>query len=126
MRNRRRVLAGILTAGLATWAFAGDVVKIEGYLEFKKAPYIIVDAQRIEVTEKTKLKAGKIKKASDLPLGYAIRATGSRSKDGTIVASQIEAKKNGSEFMESDVLAQTDKAEKAYVQAKKVADAGPD
>src|SRR5262249_8372207 len=37
-----------------------------------------------------------------------------------------EARKNGSEFLEQDVLAQTDKAEKAYVQARKVADAGPD
>jgi len=116
------VLAGLVTRPAA----AGGPVTIDGYLEFKKASYLIVDAQRVEITPKTMLKAGKYKKVSDIPLGYRIKAKGTRAKDGTIVATQVEATKNGSEFMEKDVLAGTDQAEKAYIQAKKVSDTGPD
>ena len=127
MRNRRCIGLSVLAAlGLATQLPAAEVVKVNGYLEFQKPPYLIVDAQRIQVTDRTRLKAGRIRKAADLPLGYEIHATGSRAKDGTLVAAQIEARKNGSEFLERDVMDQTNKAEKAYVQAKKVADAGPD
>src|SRR5262245_36901044 len=88
--------------GLTTRTLAADVVKINGYLEYQKPPYLIVDAQRIQVTDKTKLKAGQIKVAAELPLGYEIQASGTRAQDGTLVADQIEAKKNGSEFMEKD------------------------
>ena len=126
MCNGRRLGLAILAAALSTQVRAADVVKIDGYLDFKKPPYLIVDAQRIQITDKTRLKADKIKKAADLPIGYEIHATGTRAKDGTLVATQIEARKNGSEFLEKDVKDQTNKAEKAYVQAKKVADAGPD
>ena len=126
MRKTPLVGLVVLTAGLALQARAGGTVRVEGYLEFRKAAYLIVDGQRVEVTDKTKVKAGKIHKAADLPLGYVVRASGKRGNDGTLVASQIEARANGSEFMESQVLAGTDQAEKAFVQSKKVADAGPD
>jgi len=106
-------------------ALAGTV-SIDGYLEYRKPTYLIVDGQRLEVTGATKIKAGKAKKASDIPLGYRIKGKGSRGKDGTIVMSQIEAIKNGSEFLEGDVMAGTNEAEKSWVAAKKVADAGPD
>ena len=125
MRKTPLVGLVVLTAGLALQARAGGTVRVEGYLEFRKAAYLIVDGQRVEVTDKTKVKAGKIHKAADLPLGYVVRASGKRGNDGTLVASQIEARANGSEFMESQVLAGTDQAEKAFVQSKKVADAGP-
>jgi Zn-dependent protease with chaperone function len=106
-------------------ALAGTV-SIDGYLEYRKPTYLIVDGQRLEVNGKTKIKAGKAKKASDIPLGYRIQGKGTRGKDGTIVMSQIEATKNGSEFLEGDVLAGTNEAEKSWVAAKKVADSGPD
>jgi Zn-dependent protease with chaperone function len=105
---------------------AAATTKVEGYLEYRKGSYLVVDAQRVEVTPKTKIRAGKAKSLADIPLGYEIKARGTRGKDGTIVASDIEAKKNGMAFMEEDVLSSTNKAEKAYVQARKVYDAGPD
>jgi Zn-dependent protease with chaperone function len=127
MRKRRLAVWTAVTAiGLAAQvSFAGSV-KVEGYLEFKKNPYLIVDGQRIEVTDKTKVKVAKIKQAADLPLGYVLRVTGTRNAEGTLVASVIEGKPNGTEFMESDVLAGTTQAEQAWVAAKKVADQGPD
>jgi hypothetical protein len=100
--------------------------QVEGYLEFKKGLFLIVDGQRIQTTEKTKLKAGKIKSVADLPLGYGVRASGKREKDGTVVAAQIEARANGSEYMESQVLEGTNQAEQAYRKAKTVGDTGAD
>ena len=126
MERKTGVAVWILAAGLATPVSAGDVVKVDGYLEFKKPPYLIVDAQRVQLTPGTRLKAGRIRKVADLPLGYEIHATGSRAKDGTFVAAQIEARKNGNAFLEQEVQAQTNKAEKAYIEARKVADTGPD
>src|SRR5262245_1765321 len=114
----------VIAAGIGS-AVAGTV-SIDGYLEYKKASFIIVDGQRLGVTEKTKISAGKVKKVADIPLGYRIKAKGTRGKDGTVVLSQLEAIKNGSEFAESDVLAGTDQAEQAWVAAKKVAEPGKD
>ncbi|HET8947927.1 MAG TPA: M48 family metalloprotease [Candidatus Polarisedimenticolia bacterium] len=125
-----RTPRGAATALVLSFAAAGTVlagaISVDGYLEFKKPGFIVVDGQRLQVTEKTKISAGKIKKAADIPLGYRVKAKGSRSKEGTIVLSTIEATKNGSEFLESDVIAGTNQAEKQYVSAKKVSDAGPD
>ena len=127
MRNRRLAVMTVLAAlGLFSQAVFAGTVKVEGYLEFKKPPYLIVDGQRIEVNEKTKVKAGSITAVADLPLGYVMRATGKRGADGTLVASQIEARANGMESMEQNVLAATNQAEQAWVAAKKVANAGPD
>jgi beta-barrel assembly-enhancing protease len=127
MRNRRLAVMTVLAAlGLFSQAVFAGTVKVEGYLEFKKNPYLIVDGQRIEVTDKTKVSVASIKKAADLPLGYILRVSGTRNTEGTLVASKIEGKPNGTEFMESDVLAGTNQAEKAWVAAKKVADGGAD
>jgi Zn-dependent protease with chaperone function len=126
MRTVRGAAALVLTfvAGAGV-ALAGPIA-VDGYLEYKKPGFIIVDGQRLQVDDKTKVKAGKITKAADIPLGYRVKAKGSRSKEGTIVLSQLEAAKNGSDFMESDVINGTNQAEKQYVAAKKVSDAGPD
>lgn len=112
-------------AGTATLSHASGE-KVTGYLEFRKAEFMIVDAQRIQVTPKTKFIAGKAKSPADIPLGYEITARVARQKDGTLVASQVEAKKNGMAFMEDDVLKGTEQAEQAYVKARKVYDQGPD
>lgn len=126
MRSIPRASAAILTLALGLGTAVAGTVSIDGYLEYKKPSFIIVDGQRLEVNDKTKIKAGKVKKAADIPLGYRIKAKGTRGKDGTVVLSQIEAIKNGSEFMESDVMAGTDQAEQAWVAAKKVAEPGKD
>ena len=99
---------------------------MDGYLEYRKGSYLVVDAQRIEVTPKTKIRAGKARSLADVPLGYEIKARGTRRGDGTFVASEIEARRNGMAFLEEDVLASTNKTEQAYVKARKVYDAGPD
>jgi len=120
-----RIAAAVFSAAIAFPAAASAKDKLDGYLEFRKPPYIIVDGQRLEVNNKTRLDAGKYRKISDVPLGWHIKAQGSRAKDGTIVAKKIQASKNGSEFMESEVLEATNAAEKHYVETRKVSDTGP-
>jgi Zn-dependent protease with chaperone function len=126
VRSVPGVLLCLLVLGTGAGPLAAGTVSVDGYLDFKKPTCLIVDGQRIGWDGHTHLKAGKIRKAADIPLGYRVQARGSRGKDGTLVAASIEATKNGSEFMESEVLASTNQAEKQYVQSKKVADAGPD
>jgi len=122
----RRSVALALTILAAGPAGAGKAASVDGYVEYKKGNYLIVDGQRVECTAKTKVRGEKVKSAADVPLGYRVKAKGSRGADGTLVASQIEATKNGSEFMESQVLDGTNQAEKAYVAARRVSSAGAD
>jgi Zn-dependent protease with chaperone function len=116
----------LLAALAASSASGDDAVKVVGYLDFRKPGFLIVDAQRVAVGDKTAIHAGGIHRAADIPLGYEITAKGRRGADGTIVAAEIEAKPNGMAFLEKEVLAETAQTEKAYLQAKEVYEQGPD
>jgi len=48
MERKTGVAVWILAAGLATPVSAGDVVKVDGYLEYKKPPYLIKRARQLE------------------------------------------------------------------------------
>src|SRR5262245_27587886 len=126
----RAIACGAVIVSLAVivgpQASADNSVKVTGYLEFKKPGFMIVDAQRIAVNGQTKLHGGGVKHIADIPLGYQVTVKGQRGKDGTIVARDIEAKKNGTAFLEADVMAITNETEKADVQAKEVYDQGQD
>lgn len=127
MKMTHHVAAVFLGAALAAVPAAAQAKeKHDGYMEFKKPPYVIVDGQRVEIDKKTKLDAGRLKNVFDIPLGWHVKAKGSRARDGTILATKLSAEKNGSEFMEGEVLAATNQAEKKYVETKKVSDRGSD
>jgi Zn-dependent protease with chaperone function len=125
MRRTNALVITVFCAAMAVPAGAAAKEKWDGYLDFKKPTYLIVDGQRLEVNGRTRVSAGKVKKAMDIPLGWHLKAQGHRARDGTIVATKIQAEKNGSEFMESEVLQATNEEEKKYVQSKKVSDTGP-
>jgi Zn-dependent protease with chaperone function len=125
MRCQRAVAIAVLVAAFACPAGAASKDKLDGYLDFRKPPYLIVDGQRLQVNDRTRIDAGKVKKALDIPTGWHIKAQGTRAKDGTFVVKKIQAEKNGGEFMESEVIQATNEAEKKYVQTKKVSDTGP-
>ena len=125
--DRSRLCAGLIAALACTTALAAEPVKLVGYLEFRKGSLLIVDAQRVTTSAKTKFHgSGKAKSLAAIPLGYELTVRGDRAPDGAIVAKSVEAKPNGMAFMEKDVLAATDQAEQAYVKAAKVYDTGPD
>lgn len=125
-RSTMVLLALPAVVGIATPAGASAAIKIDGYLEYRKGSWLIVDAQRVQATPKTKWRGARARNPDDIPLGYEIRAKVRRREDGTLVAAEIEAHRNGSSFLEEEVLEGTNQAEQAYVKARKVYDAGPD
>ena len=125
MRTVRTLACACAAAALACGiASAGEAVKLFGYLEYRKGAVLIVDAQRITVTPKTKVRLSGGDQT--MQLGYELIVQGERAADGSIVAKTIEAKPNGKAFMEDKVLAQTQQAEQAYVKAAKMYEAGAD
>jgi Zn-dependent protease with chaperone function len=126
-RSRGLLLAVSVSLAAATASVASDSVTVSGYLEFRKNGFVIVDAQRLQVTKETHFSgSGKAKSPDTIPLGYEIKAKGTRAKDGTVVVTSLEAKPNGMGMFEEDVLKGTEQAEKSWVAAKKVSEQGSD
>ncbi len=118
----RGIVVGVIAAA---GAVADDSVRIAGYLEYRKPGLLVVDGQRIETTSKTRLEGkGRARRLEKIPLGYEIKVKGRRRSDGTVVASEIEAERNGNAFLEQDVLEATNQAEREYVKARKVYQTG--
>lgn len=100
---------GLVAAGPA-WA-----EKHEGYAEFRRGDALIVDGQRVRVGARTQFKAsGAARSFATIPLGYEVKATGTRLGDGTLLAEQVEAKPNGNALFESDLRESFDQTEKQY------------
>ncbi|HEV8375105.1 MAG TPA: M48 family metalloprotease [Candidatus Polarisedimenticolia bacterium] len=129
MDSRRlgAVLALSLAIGASPATLAGSEVKLDGYLEYRKGEFLIVDAQRVRTTSGTRFNpGGRAKSVATIPMGYRLRIRGSRQKDGTIRAVEITAERNGSGTIEKQVVASTDQAEKTWVQAKQIVQPGPE
>jgi len=121
------VLALALAIGSSPAVPEGNDVKLDGYVEYRKGEFLIIDAQRVQATPKTHFKGGgSAKSVQTIPQGYHVKVKGTRQKDGTIEASEIMAEKNGVGSTEKKVLAGTDQAEKTWVQAKQIVEPGPD
>ena len=118
-----------LTLGLGSASIAAekDKVKLDGYLDCKKGEDLIVDGQRVHVDSKTKFKGGgKATSAETIPLGYQVKVKGVRQPAGLIIATEIEASRNGVSSTEQQILAGSDQAEKAWVGAGAIVEPGPD
>src|SRR5262249_28480213 len=115
-----------LPAGQAR-ASSGKSVTLNGYLEFRKGTYLIIDGQRVLPDGDTKFsgndRATNIEKT---PIGYEMKVKGTREKDGTVHAKSIEASPNHTGSAEKQILSSTDAAEAAYVKAGKVYEQGKD
>jgi Zn-dependent protease with chaperone function len=128
MRKRipRAWLAAALLAGGMAMA-AETSVTLDGYLEYRKGEWIIVDGQRVLAGQRTRFKGtGRARNLERTPMGYEMRVKGKRRADGVVVASSIEATPNRTGSSEQDLLSSTDQVEAAYVQAGKVFDKGQD
>jgi Zn-dependent protease with chaperone function len=108
----RIALAGCLAAAAAV-AIADE--KHEGYAEFRQRDALVVDGQRVRAGVRTKFKgAGEARSFEAVPLGYELRIRGQRLADGTLLATEVEAKPNGSAFMEADLVKAFDATEAQY------------
>ena len=131
MANRR---TGLMAIGLAlalgsTAVAAGktDKEKVNGYLDFRDGQYLIVDGQKVATDARTKFTGGgRATSIAAIPIGYEVKAKGVRQAGGVILATEIEANRNGQGSTEKQVLAGTDQAEKAWVSAGKIVEPGPD
>ena len=115
----------LLVAPLPALA-ASSSVKVKGYLEYRKGDYLIVDAQRIHTTPKTKFKGrGQATDPAGVPLGWEVEVKGKRDADGTIEALSMVASRNGKEKFEAGVVASTDQTEQSWLKAQKVYEGDP-
>jgi Zn-dependent protease with chaperone function len=107
--------AGLVAFAPALWAQeeeGGRGEKVDGYLEWRIGDCVIADAQRVCPGPKLKLKGEKgVKSLDQVPLGYEFKAKGKRQRDGSLLATEIEAKPNGAAMFEGEVRAATDQAE---------------
>jgi Zn-dependent protease with chaperone function len=107
-------------------AAAAPVEKLNGYAEWREGGALVVDGQRVVAGRGMVLKAGKVKSLAAIPLGYEVKVTGTRNRDGALVAQAVEAKPNGDAFFESDLRQEFDETEKAYRKRGRVFEEGDD
>ncbi len=89
--------------------------KHEGYAEFRRRDALIVDGQRVKAGVRTKFKGqAEAKGFASIPLGYEVKLLGIRLSDGTLLATEVEAKPNGNAFMEADLVKAFDETEAQY------------
>jgi len=85
--------------------------KFSGYAEFRKGDTLVVDGQRV-------VSGPKARAVKDIPLGYEVTVTGQRDASGTVIADRVDAKPNGQDGTEKEIIAATDKAERTWVEQK--------
>jgi Zn-dependent protease with chaperone function len=91
--------------------------KISGYAEWRRGDQLIVDGQRVAAAAATKFKGKGVTSLSGIPLGYEVEAKGYRLPDGVLLASEIEAKPNGSGMFEGDIRSATAEMEAQWLKA---------
>jgi len=94
---------------------ASSKLKLNGYAEWRVNDFIIVDGQRVRSNRYTKFRGSRSAKSFDsIPLGYEIKVTGERQKDGSVLAKEVEAKLNGNALFETDLRQAFDQMEAEY------------
>ena len=130
MKTSGILAASALVAFLALGAgpaHAASIVKLDGYSDFRKPGVLIVDGQRVRKGTGARMRlTGAAKSFETIPAGYEVHVEGTRQADGSILATRIDAKPNGTAMFESDVIAGTNQAEQEYLKAGKIADMGAD
>jgi Zn-dependent protease with chaperone function len=130
MSNYTQVSRLALAATLAAFplievgAQSSKTEKITGYAEFRTGDTLIVEAQRIVAGQGAKVSGPKISDLNSIPLGYEVKLEGKRDPAGILIASRVEAKPNGTDKTEKEILAASDEAEKAWVDQKMMFEPG--
>ncbi len=98
-----------------TSAFAGKIVKLDGYAEWHDGEMLIVEGQRVKATERTRFVGKGVARGFDaIPLGYEVKVHGYRAPDGTVLALKVEAKPNGSALFEGQLRSAFDETEQRW------------
>lgn len=111
-------LVGVMACAAATPAQqVGGKVSLDGYAEWLRADVVIVDGQRVQTSAATTFKGARARTFRDIKLGDEVRVKGVRRPDGSVLATEFEAKVNGQALFESDVKAVTDEMEATWLRA---------
>jgi Zn-dependent protease with chaperone function len=122
-RKRRRggllgALALGLLAALAVPAAAKDEEKVDGYAEWHVGGCVIADGQKVCPAPGFRFKgAGEAGDLASVPLGYELKAKGTRQANGSILATEVEAKPNNPALFEGEIKSATDQMEQRARQA---------
>lgn len=115
IRALRRLyfVALICLAAVSSVSAQGKQQTINGYADFYKNGFLIVEGQRIAANQSTVFK--KVSSLAGVPLGSEVKVKGVRQPDGSFLASQLEAKQNGMAMFEGDALSTTTALENFWV-----------
>lgn len=118
MRSKgfRRLIAAVVLLLCSIGSVLAERVKVEGYAEFRKGDQLIVDGQRVEAHDGTRFKGKGVYNLDSIPLGYEVKVRGVRQPDGVILADEVEAKPNGIQMFEPQVLQATNQLEQIWIQ----------
>lgn len=116
------VLGVVISVTPVSQAAAGDrVEKLDGYAEWVKDGALVVDGQRVRPAPGFKFKGhGEATSFARIPLGYEVKVKGVRAADGTLVATEVEAKPNGMALFENDLREAFDQTEQDYLRRGRV------
>src|SRR3990170_1506182 len=117
MRSKMLVAGLLIVASLAAPGAreSAKAEKLNGYAEYRHGDALVVDGQRVRVSAATKFKGKHARALDAIPLGYEVQVKGLRAADGAIVATEIEAKPNGSALFEKEVRQATDEIEATWL-----------
>jgi Zn-dependent protease with chaperone function len=94
---------------------AGTAEKLNGYAEFRHNDVLIVDGQRVVASRATRFKGPLGRSLAAIPLGSEMQVKGVRLADGAVMATEVEAKPNGTALFEADVRQATDEVEATWL-----------
>ena len=114
MRTPLAAVLALLVAA-APLASAAKTEKLNGYAEFRYDGLIIVDGQRVRASRATTFKGKAARSLDAIPLGDEVQVKGVRLADGTVLATEVEAKPNGTALFEADVRKATDEVEAVWL-----------
>ena len=115
IRKLAQTLALLIAVAPAP-TLAGEKVELEGYAEYREGDALVVDGQLVRATSRTRLKLkGRAHSFESIPLGYEVKVKGTRDANGMIIASRVEAKRNGDAMFEEDLKRSFDQSEAMYL-----------
>lgn len=121
-----KVLRSFVAALACGTAEAAREETVDGYAEYRAGEALVVEGQRVLLAPRGRFKGeGAARDFGAIPLGYEVKAKGTRDAQGIIVAGEVEAKPNGDALFEKNVRSATDSAEEGYRKAGRFYEEGP-
>ena len=124
MTTRRVTLlaVGFAASSCLASVAAAQESNLDGYAEWRRNDFVIVEGQRVKITPSTKWSGGP-RSLAEIPLGYEVKVRGVRAADGSVLARGIETRANGDAMFEGDLKKAFDERERYYVERGRMYDA---